>query len=395
MVTVLELLALPHLKNFKLISGMDGLYNQVCGTGIFEWESPAEIDATFEAGEFVITTLSMAKNDRDNTFRGLEAIIRKRVAAIAIKTVYFSRLPDDMIALADRYRVPVFTFADTYIDDLIYVIKNAVLSNSSNDILYEGLKKLLASEDGEAAERAASGINPLFGQHLFCLCGIPRTGTPDGLRLLDRAMVAYKRQLPQHTAKTSCHTLIRCSGCLVMLCTADSPQGLSEDEAAACIDGLLPRQQSFQMGISHQKTGLAHMGEAVEEALVAAVSAALAGESRRHISETGADAFLLPNLHEKHFRQFYQRTCHRLTAYDKRRRSSLLKTLICYIESDGDVALTAAKLFQHGNTIRYRLDKIRKVLEIPDSPDTFLQLYIFVKIHKAVNLFGKEGFHLI
>jgi DNA-binding PucR family transcriptional regulator len=44
--------------------------------------------------------------------------------------------------------------------------------------------------------------------------------------------------------------------------------------------------------------------------------------------------------------------------------------------------LTAQKMFQHSNTIRYRIDKIRKLLELDDGAHSLAQLYIFVRLHR-------------
>ncbi|MBT9170299.1 MAG: Purine catabolism regulatory protein [Actinobacteria bacterium] len=51
-----------------------------------------------------------------------------------------------------------------------------------------------------------------------------------------------------------------------------------------------------------------------------------------------------------------------LEAADKQRRGDLLSTLQLFLESDGNVKLTAQKLFVHRNTLRYRLHQIEKLL---------------------------------
>jgi sugar diacid utilization regulator len=39
-------------------------------------------------------------------------------------------------------------------------------------------------------------------------------------------------------------------------------------------------------------------------------------------------------------------------------------------------------MFQHSNTIRYRIEKIRKLLDLGDDASSFAQLYIFVRLHE-------------
>jgi DNA-binding PucR family transcriptional regulator len=48
--------------------------------------------------------------------------------------------------------------------------------------------------------------------------------------------------------------------------------------------------------------------------------------------------------------------------YDKNKGTDLLNTAIVYVESEGNINTTSEKLFQHKNTIRYRIRKINELL---------------------------------
>jgi DNA-binding PucR family transcriptional regulator len=39
-------------------------------------------------------------------------------------------------------------------------------------------------------------------------------------------------------------------------------------------------------------------------------------------------------------------------------------------------------MFQHSNTIRYRIEKIKNLLELGDDAGSFTQLYLFVRLHQ-------------
>ena len=85
MLTVMELLSFPLFRNFKIVSGYGGLYNQVKGTGILEWESSSDVERNFGEGEFVVTTLSMSRSDAALADASIRTLIDKRVSAVAIK----------------------------------------------------------------------------------------------------------------------------------------------------------------------------------------------------------------------------------------------------------------------------------------------------------------------
>jgi len=129
MITVMELVAHPVFKEFKLLAGESVLYNPVLGTAIFEWESADDVERTFSEGEFVVTTLSQAKNDVSLAEKCIKLLIKKGVCAIGIKTVYFKEISEDLKLYSDEHKVPIFFFLDTFFDDIIFTIKDALISN--------------------------------------------------------------------------------------------------------------------------------------------------------------------------------------------------------------------------------------------------------------------------
>jgi DNA-binding PucR family transcriptional regulator len=59
-----------------------------------------------------------------------------------------------------------------------------------------------------------------------------------------------------------------------------------------------------------------------------------------------------------------------------------METLLEYVENSGDMKLTAQKMFQHSNTIRYRINKIRKLLGLEDDAHSLAQLYVFARLRR-------------
>ena len=79
--------------------------------------------------------------------------------------------------------------------------------------------------------------------------------------------------------------------------------------------------------------------------------------------ETGAYRLLLPAMSEDpaELQRFHDETVAPLVAYDEQYETELVKTLESFLEADGNVAGTAAKLFTHRHTIRYRLERVREL----------------------------------
>ena len=89
--------------------------------------------------------------------------------------------------------------------------------------------------------------------------------------------------------------------------------------------------------------------------------------------ETGTYKLLFQILADRpdELQSFYQSTLGPLTRYDEQYNTDLVATIATYLELDGNLAATAAKLFTHRHTIRYRLDRAADIsgLDIGKSDD--------------------------
>jgi hypothetical protein len=100
-----------------------------------------------------------------------------------------------------------------------------------------------------------------------------------------------------------------------------------------------------------------------KEALLAANVAEAEGLSMLAFEDTGAYRLLLPAMSEDpgELERFYEETLAPLAAYDEQYETELVASVEAYLENDGNVAQTAAQLFTHRHTVRYRLERVREL----------------------------------
>jgi PucR family transcriptional regulator, purine catabolism regulatory protein len=100
-----------------------------------------------------------------------------------------------------------------------------------------------------------------------------------------------------------------------------------------------------------------------KEAELAANVAEAEGRTMLAFEDTGAYRLLLPAMSEDpgELESFYQETLAPLAAYDEQYETELVKTVETYLDNDGNVAQTAASLFTHRHTVRYRLERVREL----------------------------------
>ena len=122
MLKVIDLLSLEEFESFKLISDSKGLYNNVSGTSILDWETPKEIAKDFRPEDFVFITLYMTSPEPENMEERYKAMFNVNVAAIGIKVADQDsfQIPEEIIKMADMHRTPLFTYTEAYLEDLIF-----------------------------------------------------------------------------------------------------------------------------------------------------------------------------------------------------------------------------------------------------------------------------------
>jgi len=388
MITVFDIVTSPTFENFQIISGEKGIQNPVSGTGIFDWESKADIAKTFRKGEFVITTLSIAKDDFDYANDCIKTLILHGVSAICIKEVFFRNLSEDTIQKSDILGVPIFFFSDTYVDDIVYDVRNLLASDKGElrSNLTPALKEALASWYATGVVPAATGgfvgekLYPYLLDFNCCLVAFPKDG-----KTLAPTM---------HLSKTSSDErsiiIPYESGILVVL-SSPNADSFSETKILSFLESIKIPASGCWLGVSATVKGTRQMLDNILEAFLACASAMLKPGPEvavENFGPTNVENLLISNCWSESSRQYFQRMNRILTQYDEEHGSDLLGTLSAYIAANGDLVSASKMLFQHANTVRYRVAKIKSLLEI-DSPSSYLELFVFVKLMEIYNAFEK------
>ena len=100
-----------------------------------------------------------------------------------------------------------------------------------------------------------------------------------------------------------------------------------------------------------------------KEALLAANVAEAEGHPILAFEDTGSYRLLLPAMSEDpgELERFYEETVAPLAAYDDQYETELVATVEAFLANDGNVTPTAATMFTHRHTIRYRLERVKEL----------------------------------
>lgn len=97
------------------------------------------------------------------------------------------------------------------------------------------------------------------------------------------------------------------------------------------------------------------------------------------------------SLDEDSMMEYFQQLLGDLHEYDYKHNSDLLNTLDEYFLSLGNVSLTAKRMYIHRNTIIYRLEKIKEILQTDlKDPEKNFNLQLALKIYRIIQLHHRK-----
>lgn len=387
MLNVLDVLSLPLFKEFRLVTDNSGLYNEIADAKLYEDTSEANIPDLYKKGVFIILSPSILREHPQNSSTIMLALLERQPSAICIKDVQFNSLPMELIEKANAFHVPIFFFSETFLDEILYTIKNALTPHEINTLNVSRMAKILYEPMTEnQIEYMAREINPLFFKNVICAFCIPR----DQENIPNDTNILFEQYL--HTSHANqaqgkyAYSLLKWPRGIGFLYTSGVRP---EDMRQRLLDKLKQSGMDLtkvSIGISNPYSELRNLKKAFHEALYSAIDTVVNGQEVRDYEQIGLVGFLAPFRNDEWTDIYYNNLYNRLYAYDKANDSNLLQTLLSYVRTGGNIAKTAEATFQHSNTIRYRLEKIKGVLGIQDAVDAEIQLFLFVRLHEIKKL---------
>ena len=166
-----------------------------------------------------------------------------------------------------------------------------------------------------------------------------------------------------------------------------------EQESVRMAD-VLERAQinpaGLQVGESSRMTEQTMFGTALNEAVYAAKTARLTGKASVSAGELGLYAYLFPMSENAFVCSRCRSQMQRIREYDAQNHTSLEQTARVYVASSMEIAATAKALFQHPNTVRYRLTKIQKLMELEDDALFAPMLSLLINLSRILEEEGRS-----
>ena len=364
MIHIKELFRLQNIHRLRLIAGQDGLERTVTEAVLFEYDPSRVQLPDFYRGDLVVTTLAYARGDAKLVAHSLQALMNQGIAGLMVKTAYFSELPQAVITLANRLGTPVFLFDDTYIEEVILQVTDLIRGKRHFAGFEQDVDALMRGDLTEEQTRERARRIDLLGQSSYRIYAV---SPKERMITLDDKLYAL-----METDADAAHrcTFIEWRRMMLALCREED--GLSAQEALARFGDLLTRagvdRQSVVIGQSDLREARAQMGASLCEAVYAARAAKLCGKAELAAHELGLYAYLFPMSENPFVCDRCRRVLSAIREYDAQNHTNLEQTALVYVKENMEIAAAAKVLFQHPNTVRYRLSKIQRIIGMEDDP---------------------------
>ena len=376
-ITVKEALELDILKGFEVIAGKNGLIKDITNVAIWDYERGELLKENFRAGDFALSTLVAIKDDINELYESVKRMIDIGITCLGIKNIYFDYIPENVINLANKNNFPIMLFSDTFTEDVIVQVNRAITKKKKCENLAFQVDKILYDNlNGEAIKRIAYNINPNFKDvNIVAYCK-RKSSTLDGI-----GEFSHDDMQDNHSK-----VILYKDGYLVINTFESIDYNDIENIIQRRLEWLGFSHKEYIIGVSNIYNRLKNLDKSIQESLYAFKHSKTYKKEISFFKKIGLNRVFIPILDNPWVKKYYNEVIEPLIKYDKSNDSELLKTAIKYIENNGDIKTTAEELFQHGNTVRYRIDKINKIISAHCKDEHFYEeLAVGVRIYTLLS----------
>ncbi len=378
MVTVADITALPAFHTVKVLAGGSGaLQRPVRNVGIMDAPPDDTAYGDYVAGELIVTNLGFARGDAALAERALCLMLQRPLAALAVRNVHRIPLSDAVIAAGEASGTPLLVYEGEYYEHVIFQAMKLLERDRADSDTARLIDGLLVSADAEAVRTVFYEAIGATGATVQCAVLRPATTDEASLYAQIDELASVCDAIKRDWERIETASVLRYHGCALMLVTYNRPPAAWALERDSEFVQLLQPHGRFTAGIS-EEVPLGQGDLAVREAFAALESGEARGRAATRWAAMGADAFRLAARSDRLMTstcELYRQT---LSMHDEGCDGSLLETAQALADACGDVRTAAETLFTHPNTVRYRMRRMREVLDLPDATDRELARFLML-----------------
>lgn len=376
MIRIKDVLNLDTFKSFKLVCGENGIENIISKIGILDYENENEVRKNFYKNEFVLTNFLMGKEDKEIIKEIIRALIDIGSSGLAIKPIYIKSLPKEIINYCNDKNFPIFFYCDSFFEDILNDFNKEKIRIEAKNNLYLNVKKLLDdSLKKDYVIDLARSINKYFYDNFLILAIKPKDGKVKDISIPHQWDVSRSCKLVNFND--------------IYFFVYSFKEIKNDDKiysyAFRTIKLLGLNEDDNYIASSLIYNNLKNINIAFLEALNA-LKISKNDKCLIYYKDLGEEKFLLPLLNNIWIEKYYNNIINPILEYEYKNNSNLINTALIYYLNNKDFKKTAKLLYQHENTIRYRIKKIEEILISNNINVKNIDMSIVFKIYKLKNM---------
>ena len=355
MITVKDLLQLPVTEKFSVVAGGNGLNRKIQGIEILDFEFTEGVqqmrETAFSPHSLVLSSLLFANNKPKLLIETIKKLIEMEVTALAYKPVIFRELPNEVLVFANEQHFPILRFGgDEYFEEIIFDVKEYINKRNHSLFLENMMKSLIREEVSEEQLRSfLKQMTQPFDQYVFVA----------NIQMKQSESSHWMQSFLQLNSFLKSGLICPYKQSIFILYTDNSQQQV-EKMLKEWMKSYTPATDALAIGYSqiHQTKKELHL--AVREAYYACIMAKIELVPICYYAELASERLLI---------ELYRKDAQFANQYAEMylgpllEERDLLDTAVTFVQKKGNVKEVAATHFCHPNTIRYRMAKIRQLID--------------------------------
>ena len=382
-----DLLTLPSLAKAKVIAGHEGLNRDI------RWAYKPE---TMNFAEWIhgheLLIISSALIDREDF--DLEKLLSESVRLnmsgilLLIGEEYIHRVSKKFVAFADENHMPVFVLPwNIPLIDVFEELGHAIayhdrMDSESVDVLSCILLGTMENEEIIRYQAELAGYDFGGEQRIFVI-RMPDAYDYDEMWLKEKLAECFGE-------KNKSTVTIRFSQNLVGIADiGEEEYDTTEEIFVRFCSAAEEKFSKFRcvIGIGNGFSELSKLQQSFKQASKCMDAISLYSEDEKIIwyEKLGFKKVLMELKNQQILQDYQYEVLGKLIAYDDENHTELLKTLMAYFASNENIKDTAERIFNHPNTIKYRIRRIEEILgvDLDNSRDKY-ELYNAIMCYRLL-----------
>lgn len=354
----------------ELIGGKKGWSNSISWLLMLE---DVNVTKHFAGKELAVTTgIGFASTEK---LRGLvQALLESHAAGLVINTgEYIKEVPREIIDLCDEHDFPLLTVPWEII--LAEMIKDITARVFFQGIADERIQDafIRAIKEPDNQENYRSELLPYFDVDGTFQVALLTTDGLDAMDTVERKRLGYRMQLYlENISHNGCFFYYDSNFVLVM-------NDVGYKDMTEIIEGMVKRVKMrmpdvpMYVGVGTCLTDISKVSLCYERAKAAVTMAYRKKKDLLYYDDMGLFRLLYAVKDEALLQEMEENPLKPLDDYDKKHNANYVETLELYLRYDGSIQAVSEAMFTHRNTVIYRINNIKKILNTNfDSPDARL-----------------------